>query len=96
MYCKIHIYILEILKTKLQISCKIRSTNIRTNFAASYSKAQLDECILEGEIDKMTLKKCVKTTAGLLCYLDVEIYTKNEKYLTYVPVIIMESKSYCL
>ena len=44
---------------------------------AIYSTAQLDECILEGEIDKMTLKKCVKTTAGLLCYLDVEIYTKN-------------------
>jgi hypothetical protein len=28
----------------------------------------------------------VKTTTGLLCYLDVEIYTKNEKYLTYIPV----------
>jgi len=53
---------------------------------AIYSSAQLDDCILEGEADKLTLKKCVKTTTGLLCYLDVEIYTKNEKYLTYIPV----------
>jgi hypothetical protein len=46
----------------------------------------LAEEFKEGEVDKMTLKKCVKTTTGLLCYLDVEIYTRNEKYLTYIPV----------
>jgi len=51
-----------------------------------YASVQMSVCVSESELDKITLKHCIKTTEGLLCYLDVEVYSKSEIYLTYIPV----------
>ena len=47
---------------------------------------QLSDCIEEGEIDKVKLKNCEKTSEGLLCHISVEVYKKSTKYLAYIPV----------
>ena len=51
-----------------------------------YASVQMSVCVSESELDKITLKHCIKTTEGLLCYLNVEVYSKSEIYLTYIPV----------
>ncbi len=51
-----------------------------------YASVQMSVCVVESELDKITLKHCTKTTEGLLCYLDIEVYSKSEIYLTYIPV----------
>ena len=47
---------------------------------------QLPSCVAEGELDKIRLQGCEKTTAGLLCLLKVEIYSKSISYVAYTPV----------
>ena len=53
---------------------------------AIFSAVQLSTCVAEGELDKIKLQGCEKTTAGLLCQLMVEIYSKSNSYVAYTPV----------
>ena len=51
-----------------------------------YSMVQMSPCIQAGEIDKLKIIKCEKTTTGLLCSLEVEIYLTSANYEIYGPV----------
>jgi hypothetical protein len=47
---------------------------------------QLSSCVVEGEIDNIYLKSCEKTSLGLLCGLQVEIFLASAKYTTHIPI----------
>jgi hypothetical protein len=47
---------------------------------------QLSSCVAEGEIDKIYLKSCEKTSLRLLCSLQVEIFLASAKYTTHIPI----------
>jgi hypothetical protein len=47
---------------------------------------QLSSCVVEGEIDNIYLKSCEKTSLGLLCSLQVEIFLASAKYTTHIPI----------
>jgi hypothetical protein len=46
------------------------------------ASVQLSSCVAEGEIDKIYLNSCEKTSLGLLCSLQVEIFLASAKYTT--------------
>ncbi len=43
-------------------------------------------CTSAAQLDKIKLKMCEKTLEGLVCYMDVEVYTSTKSYLRYIPV----------
>jgi hypothetical protein len=47
---------------------------------------QLSSCVVEGEIDNIYLKSCEKTSLGLLCSLQVEIFLASARYTTHIPI----------
>ena len=47
---------------------------------------QENTCVAEAELDKISLKGCVKSSTGLVCELHVEIFSKLKKYGHYTPI----------
>jgi len=65
---------------------KLESLTSGTLSPDIYAMVQMSPCVASGELDKITLKSCEKTTAGILCSIEVETYLSNKNYEIYGPV----------